>query len=157
EPKNMFWDSIIIVRSYIDDLFAIMTDEFPGDFMGHRISATALPSDFVLEGGPANKVSFLDLELEMCINLSSDKEAYGCVSIKPYDKPTNIHAYTDTESYYPYNYRYSWIQGENIRLIRNSGEVGFYENALHEFKYFLQNRKYPVVEVNKHLSLNNYT
>ncbi|CAG8654107.1 3459_t:CDS:2, partial [Racocetra fulgida] len=104
-----------------------------------------------------NKVSFLDLELEMCIKLSSVNKAYACVSIKPYDKPTNIHAYTDTESYYPYNYRYSWIQGENIRLIRNSDKDFSYEKALYEFKYFLENRRYPKVEINKHLRLNNYS
>ncbi|CAG8631266.1 16478_t:CDS:1, partial [Cetraspora pellucida] len=102
-------------------------------------------------------VSYLDLSLEFGLILHSENPAYGYVSIAPYDKPTNIHAYTDTDSYYPYNYRYSWIQGENIRLIRNSGDVDFYNKALYEFKHFLENRRYPIAEINKHLSVNSYT
>ncbi|CAG8791433.1 8507_t:CDS:2, partial [Dentiscutata erythropus] len=157
EPNNMFWDSIIIIRSYIDDIFAVLAEGFSLDLIGNRISATAIPSYFELDGTTANKVSFLDLNLEMCLCLTSVYNAYGVISISPYDKPTNIHAYTDTESYYPYNYRYSWIQGENIRLIRNSDNSNFYDKALYEFKHFLQNRRYPIVEINKHLTINNYS
>ncbi|CAG8496110.1 17236_t:CDS:2 [Dentiscutata heterogama] len=154
---NKIFNSVLYVRSYLDDVIAILDDAYGCDFVANRIEACAIPSNFELEGTCANKINFLDLTLEMGISLHEDTSYnYGYVLVSPYNKPTNVHAYTDTQSFYPYNYRYSWIQGENIRLIRNSGDLKSYNNALHEFKYFLRNRKYPIIEINNFLSKNDY-
>jgi len=157
EHNNMYWDSIIYIRSYIDDVFAIMSEDFSMEIIGNRISATSIPSGFDLEGNMSNKVSFLDLNLGIALNVNPLDNVFASVTISPYNKDTNVHAYTDTDSYYPYNYRYSWIRGESIRLIRNSDTLDYYEKALFEFKHFLQNRKYPIVEINKNLTINNYS
>ncbi|CAG8551466.1 198_t:CDS:1, partial [Cetraspora pellucida] len=55
EPNNMFYSPIILIRSYIDDIFAILTDEFSSSLIGSRITGTAFPSVFELDGTTANK------------------------------------------------------------------------------------------------------
>ena len=74
-----------------------------------------------------------------------------------FDKPTNLHIYTDPSTFYPLHYVYSWIQGENIRYIRNSSDEMSYEQQLHKFRHFLFNRKYLETKINRHLALNTYS
>ncbi|CAG8571984.1 2877_t:CDS:2, partial [Scutellospora calospora] len=116
DANNIIFNNIIYIRSYINYVFAIMTDSYSCEFMANRISNTAFPSGFILGGTTANKVSFLDLNLETCLMLSESRSAYRD------------------------------IQGENIRLIWNSDNFDAYNQALKEFKYFLSNQKYPIVE-----------
>jgi len=71
-----------------------------------------------------------------------------------FDKPTNLHIYTDPSTFYPFHYIYNWIQGENIRLIRNSSTPLDYEKSLNDFKQFLVRRKYGQDLIDRFVALN---
>ncbi|CAG8643704.1 14922_t:CDS:2, partial [Dentiscutata heterogama] len=135
---NKIFNSVLYIRLYLDDVIAILDDAYSCNFVANRIEACTIPSNFELEGTCANKINFLDLALEIGISLHEDANYnYRYMLVSLYNKPTNVYAYTDTQSFYPYNYCYSWIQGKNIRLIHNSGDLKSYNNALHEFKEVL--------------------
>jgi hypothetical protein len=99
-------------------------------------------------------VEFLDLEIWIkCIKVVNGRPIM-VLTTSVYDKPTNLHIYTDPSTFYPMHYVYNWIQGENIRLIRNSSNDKVYENSLTKFKEFLLRRNYCEEKVNHFLSLN---
>ncbi|CAI2195575.1 7279_t:CDS:1, partial [Funneliformis geosporum] len=115
--------------------------------------------NFEFTGG-ANKVNeyveFLDLRIGI-VDVSSDPDNVKfAFSTAVYDKPTNLHIYTDPSTFYPFHYVYNWIQGENIRLIRNSSSNNNYELTLNRFKQFLIRRKYLEYDINRFIRLNPY-
>ena len=74
--------------------------------------------------------------------------------VSVYHKPSNLHIYTDPSTFYPMHYVYNWIQGENIRLIRNSSLKVDYKNSLSQFKQFLLRRNYCESIVDRFIALN---
>ncbi|CAB4485906.1 unnamed protein product [Rhizophagus irregularis] len=103
---------------------------------------------------PGQYVDYLDLKLE--ISLDNRMERNKVLRLSVYDKPTNLHIYTDPSTFYPFHYIYNWIQGENIRLIRNSSTSTAYDQSLLDFKKFLHRRAYGQDLVEKFCSLNYY-
>jgi hypothetical protein len=66
---------------------------------------------------PEQLVEFLDLEITIGRKKSVIYGPLQELIISVYDKPTNLHIYTDPSTFYPFHYVYNWIQGENIRYI----------------------------------------
>ena len=73
--------------------------------------------------------------------------------LKLYVKPTNLHLFTDPSSHYPAAYKFSWITGEQIRIIRNSSSVNDYLQSLSELKDHLTNRGYSKDIQHRYLKL----
>lgn len=86
----------------------------------------------------SEKVTFLDLNLSIFQNT----EGVYRIGIETFDKPINLHLYTDPNSYAPYRYRYNWIIGEHIRLIRTNSTKVTYTSNLRKFKSNLSKRNY---------------
>ncbi|CAB4491791.1 unnamed protein product [Rhizophagus irregularis] len=103
---------------------------------------------------PGQYVEYLDLKLEIALDNRMVRNKVLRLSV--YDKPTNLHIYTDPSTFYPFHYVYNWIQGENIRLIRNSSSPVSYERSLYDFKKFLLRRKYSQDLIERFCSLNYY-
>jgi hypothetical protein len=105
---------------------------------------------------PEECVEFLDLDLGIGILEKPDGSHCHIVDISVYDKPTNLHIYTDPSTFYPIHYVYNWIQGENIRLIRNSTSEERYQFSLERFKQFLFRRNYCETKVEHFVALNSF-
>jgi hypothetical protein len=97
-------------------------------------------------------VEYLDLK----ITIGRDVEGFDKLKLSVFDKPTNLHIYTDPSTFFPLHYVYNWIQGENIRFIRNSSDIESYEAQLRRFKSFLFRRSYLKEKIEEQLSLNWY-
>jgi hypothetical protein len=68
-------------------------------------------------------VEYLDLK----IKIGRGPDGLDKLKLSIFDKPTNLHIYTDPSTFFPIHYVYNWIQGENIRFIRNSSDELSYE------------------------------
>ena len=99
-------------------------------------------------------VEFLDLELWIAKWQENSYGRFQYLETKVYDKPTNLHIYTDPSTFYPMHYVYNWIQGENIRLIRNSSTEEAYKHSVNKFREFLFRRNYCEDKVNHFIALN---
>lgn len=97
-------------------------------------------------------VEYLDLKVKIghMQGMVRDK----VINFELFDKPTNLHIYTDPSTFYPFHYVYNWIQGENIRLIRNSSTPEDYQKSLQDFKMFLVRRKYGQEFIDQFVNLN---
>jgi succinate dehydrogenase flavin-adding protein (antitoxin of CptAB toxin-antitoxin module) len=98
-----------------------------------------------------DSIEFLDLKFTIDWVIEEFRQT---LEISVYDKPTNLHIYTDPSTFYPFHYVYGWIQGENIRLIRNSSTEERYKYSLGEFKKFLLRRNYCDRLINNYIALN---
>jgi hypothetical protein len=96
-------------------------------------------------------IEYLDLRLRV-FNRNGKK----WIGTSVFDKPTNLHIYTDPSTWYPMHYVYNWIQGENIRIIRNSSTIESYNDSLKLFKEFLYRRNFLKQKIELQLDLNNY-
>jgi hypothetical protein len=100
-----------------------------------------------------DSVDYLDLK----IRITKDdrlQHRKKIIRVSVFDKPTNLHIYTDPSTFYPFHYVYNWIQGENIRLIRNSSTSEDHEQALQAFKTFLLRRNYAEEQIERFVGLN---
>src|SRR5829696_7440779 len=86
-----------------------------------------------------DSIEFLDLKITIDWIIEEFKQE---LTVSVYDKPTNFHIYTDPSIFYLFHYVYRWIQGKNIRLIRNSSTESNYKHSLGLFKKFLLRRNY---------------
>ena len=102
---------------------------------------------------PEGCVEYLDLEIYI-ENCEEGENNNQILQTKVFDKPTNLHIYTDPTTFYPFHYIYNWIQGENIRLIRNSSKKEDYEKTLSLFKEFLLRRNYCDKLIDNFVELN---
>ncbi|GES78965.1 reverse transcriptase (RNA-dependent DNA polymerase) domain-containing protein [Rhizophagus clarus] len=157
---------------YLDDIFMIMsnqTDFFSNDLERHKrlsqlgeiveiiTTATAGSIKFEQTGRalfPGEYVEYLDLKIWIRKNTMAYRNKV--IQFELFDKPTNLHIYTDPSTFYPFSYVYNWIQGENIRLIRNSSSSDDYDRSLREFRKFLVRRKYSEELIDRFVSLNYY-
>ena len=101
-------------------------------------------------------VEFLDLEISIQKETSAGGRVSQSLQLNVYDKPTNLHIYTDPSTFYPFHYVYNWIQGENIRLIRNSSTELGYKRSLDRFRQFLFRRNYCESLVERFVNLNTF-
>src|SRR5579864_3138034 len=99
-------------------------------------------------------VEFLDLKIG--IGYDQNKLRNKFITTSLFDKPTNLHIYTDPSTFYPFHYIYNWIQGENIRLIRNSSTQEDYHKCLSDFTHFLSRRGYHNDLINRFVRKNYY-
>lgn len=112
---------------------------------------------------PGESIEFLDLkvtienEIEDVLNDDLDVVRWvRPITVEVFDKPTNLHIYTDPSTFYPMKYVYNWIQGENIRYIRNSSNEMVYKKTLEKFKEFLLRRNYLEKQIQRFVALNQY-
>lgn len=142
---NRDYKKIKYYRRYIDDTFTIINTSDLGVFteflttLDDNISWTVLSSP--------KKISFLDVWLMIDYNT----KLIGRISYEPFKKPLNLDHYTDPSSNYPARYKFSWITGENIRLLRNSSTQKTFEKAIKGFQKKLLLRKYSSEIITKYL------
>jgi hypothetical protein len=137
---------------YIDDVFFVWrgTEEGLKKFQATVNSLTpSLEFNFV---NKRTRTSFLDLEIYKGRRF---KET-GTLDIRPYSKPGNPHLYTDPSTYQPNHIKYNWIQGECVRLVRNSSNEYRFNEALNLFKMNLLKRNYPLEVVEEQFNKVSY-
>jgi hypothetical protein len=150
-----FRDDLLLVVdvsyvSYVPDRV-----EFAGVTLCRYLNSLA-PHSFTLEAPVAGRhVTFCDLSVHLEAPVpEAAPTAFGGLTIRfsPFEKPMNLHLYACPDSYYPDSYKFNWISGENIRLIRNSSSRAVYEDAVKSFKSFLLRRQFPESRVLSQLS-----
>jgi len=175
--EDVMWNSLyqdIIYLRYLDDVLMMCIDDsievsdYTGahpaiDIMETLVEAISIQSrldiNFEATGSasnPGESVEFLDLELGIVEKRKRNGRTVQVINLRVFDKPTNLHIYTDPSTFYPFHYVYNWIQGENIRLIRNSSTDEAYDSALYRFKQFLFRRNYCESLVDKFVALNSF-
>jgi hypothetical protein len=132
---------------YIDDGMMIWQwDEYLAKAflfaLGHETPSIKLTS------AKGMRLPYLDLWVSLVPSGVGDKLK---IHLEPYEKPMNLHIYSDPESYYPHKYIFNWIGGENIRLIRNSSNHVVHDEAINRFREYLTRRNYPKDEVQAQL------
>jgi hypothetical protein len=95
-----------------------------------------------------SSVPMLDLETFRGPKLSTT----GFIDFTGYKKPYNNNLYTAPDSHVPDNYKFSWITGENIRLIRNNDNEISYLSQLEKYVEALLKRGYCSTVVSKHIN-----
>jgi hypothetical protein len=171
KTKDLSYKKGFTYYRYLDDILMIhsmnASQYLAGTWTSQRIKKLA--HDFITqlvvesdgsinfdETGSASKVGeyveYLDLKVKI-----GEMEIEGrnrVIRFEVFDKPTNLHIYTDPSTFYPFNYVYNWVQGENIRLIRNSSTQSDYAKSLDDFKRFLIRRKYSLEIIDRFVQLN---
>ena len=154
-----FVDISIQTIRYIDDIFIVnLAPLFDIDMEMSRVKFYLqniyLESNKCFkfkESGQGNKVNFLDLTLEI------EEHAFGIkIKTSTFNKPMNLHIYTDPDTFYPPSYIFNWIQGENIRFIRNSSNEIEYNRVLNAFIKYLKRRNYSKNIIIQKINKNNY-
>jgi hypothetical protein len=112
------------------------------------------PISFSLERtGAGDDVHFCDLRLRFEVFATTiTQTSMKRIRLSSYEKPQNLHLYSCPDSYYPNAYKFNWISGENIRLIRNSSSRADYEESVQSFKSFLLRREFPESRILSQLS-----
>ena len=140
------WNPLTYHR-YLDDVFMALPDDKAGNkSLINFINRTTPSIKFKVELNN-HQVPFLDL------NIYKGKKwnAQSTLEHRLYEKPTNRHLYTNARTYAPSDWKFSWITGENIRLIRNSTTKEAYLESLTAFKKNLLKRQYPMQIIERRL------
>lgn len=132
---------------FIDDMFFVW-EESPDKLRQFidRMNSSTLSLKFTFEINEDQAI-FLDLILKKSDLFASSRT----LDISPYEKPTNKHLYLSPDTFHPDNQKYSWITGENIRLLRNSSREDYFSEALQQFKYHLTRRGYPADVIERYI------
>jgi hypothetical protein len=85
------------------------------------------------------RIHFLDISIYM----GGKFKRFNLFDFEPYEKPINTNLYTSPTQNYPESYKFSWLQGESIRLLRNSSNEKTFNEALQKFKMKLIKNQYP--------------
>jgi hypothetical protein len=138
---------------FLDDVFFVFEqtknshiDEDALQDLLKRMNSQSKSLRFTFERSDVG-VSFLDLFIRKSNRLKTQHK----LDYRLYEKPTNLHLYTDPSSYHPSNQMYSWITGENIRLIRNCSTEKDYKIAINSFREHLLARDYDIEEINRYI------
>jgi len=134
-----------VYMRFLDDIFFAfekknkdgLVDLDAFDFLKMRLNRLSPSLKLKFEISDSH-VPFLDL----LIYKGDYYSRYLMFDHKLYVKPTNLHLYTDPDSFQPYNYKYAWLTGEQIRIMRNNTHEDEYSTSLNEFKGYLLNRGY---------------
>jgi len=130
------WKTGIYYR-YLDDI--IVTDSTIGlQDKFNDINSWTKDLRFTLDLG-IQSINFLDLTVYKGERYHNSR----ILDLKPFVKAINPHLYTDPNSNVPDHYKYNWIKGEQIRLMRNSSSFQDYLIAEHKFRNSLTRRNYP--------------
>ena len=140
-------------KRYMDDSFGIARNLSNAKLFLQSLKSNYKDLDYSIESN-IDEINFLDLTIFWWYNQQSKKFE---LKVKPFYKPINKYLYTDPTSYYPDNYKFSWIQGEHIRIIRNSSFKKHYKEAKLKLIENLKKRNYPKKIIHKFLSKNKYT
>lgn len=121
---------------YIDDILIIEEEtNIQKKFLD--INKWTKDLKFTLDFGKT-KQPFLDLQVYKGTRFEENR----ILDLKLYHKPTDLHLFTDPRSNIPNKYKFSWITGEQIRILRSSSNKQVFDESVEEFKYFLERRKY---------------
>ena len=135
-PKS---DNIpICYKRYIDDSFMIVERK---NLLETQTSFNEMAPKYIkftFEVG--TEIPFLDLKIRLGKKDSLSKNFQ--LEFIPYEKPINKHVYPSPLQNYPDSYKFSWITGENIRLLRNSSTKKAFCKAICKFKKELVKRNY---------------
>jgi hypothetical protein len=93
------------------------------------------------------QVHFLDLTIYQGERFARNRQ----LDFKPYVKPTNVQAFTHYTTYKPETTKTSWITGENIRILRGSGNREVFDAEINRFTLKLINAGYPMSVIAKRL------
>ena len=96
-----------------------------------------------------DRIPFLDLE----ISLGKRFKRSNHVDYSLFEKETNMHLYTHPSSNYPDKYKFSWIYGECVRILRNSSDEASFRLKLSEFKTHLKRNEYPMSIIQRYTSI----
>ncbi|CAB4445838.1 unnamed protein product [Rhizophagus irregularis] len=158
-----------IYRRYLDDVFVFYNTDYSGADLevvhpGLKVAteylrtislrATSSNINFLLTKSASKigeRIEYLDLDIMIV-----KRNMHKALAFSVFDKPSNLHIYTDPTTFYPFHYVYGWIQGENIRLIRNSSSDNAYKHSLDLFKQFLFRRSYLADTIERYISYNLY-
>lgn len=135
---------------FIDDTFMVMDVSQKYTIVKNftELFLKELDIEWTWEFGKS--IPFLDLELELG---KSYKRSFT-LDYKLYEKPTNNHQYTHPSSNYPDTYKYGWIFGENVRILRNCKHEKDYVYFIHKFKEHLLLNSYPRSVIDTYCRLN---
>lgn len=138
---------------YIDDIFCIwdIPHDKANEFIETKMNTFSKSLSFTYETS-SEEATFLDLKIFKGKTWSKTR----VLDINLYEKPTNMHIFTDPGSNYPFHYKYSWINGENVRYIRNSSSLGPYIQEKQHLEQYLLNRGYSLRIVSSMMSKFNY-
>ncbi len=122
---------------YIDDVFFVWEHSLADllVFQNSLESTSGLKYNFTSD---TSSVIFLDLRIFKGFSFRT----HNTLDWKSYNKPTDSFLYTHPSTYVPRNYKFSWITGENIRLLRNNSSEATYHEAIEKFKENLLIRGY---------------
>jgi hypothetical protein len=130
---------------YLDDILFVWSNSCNLNVFKAYMNSFSPSLEFVFTVGTT--VNFLDLE----INLGSMEFEF-----RPYSKANNPHLYTDPRTYNEEHIVYNWIQGECVRLCRNSTTKVDYDRAIDNLRRCLAKRKYPREIVEAQIGKTNY-
>ena len=145
KPEN---PPISIYCRLIDDCYMVIENTDVSKWQNIFQNAnTYLDFTFDCSNNETATVPMLDLETFLGQKYTKHRK----IDFIGYRKPYNNNLYTAPDSYCPDNYKFSWITGENIRLIRNNDNETSYLSQLKEYTENLQKRGYQSNVVIKHL------
>ena len=137
-----------IYRRLIDDTLMVVEKQHVNQWKSIFIEATSPYLDWTFDSSESSEsVPMLDLD----IFFGQKYQTYKKIDFIGYKKPFNNNLYTAPDSHCPDHYKFSWITGENIRLIRNNSNVEQYNIQLEEYVNNLHTRGYDSNVVLKHL------
>lgn len=153
--ESAFKNSYFIYYRYLDDIFVANQNFHQVDTFLKMISDFCLPTDITFtDTNPDDRSKTVYLDLNVFVYRKGRNSHF--IGFSPYDKPLNKHIYTNPKTFFPFKYIYNWIEGESIRLIRNSTYDLDYELALSSFKSNLLNRGYNEKHVDYFLNKRSY-
>jgi len=154
--KHTDIESSFTYRRYLDDIFITTQRMDKVHTFLNIVSGVCQPSVITFsDTNPEDrsKTVYLDLNIEVVDHGRLAKR----LKFSPYDKPQNKHIYTNPNTFYPFRYIYNWLEGESIRLIRNSSNEKDFIFALDSFKRNLLTRDYNVDKVEYFISKRPYS
>lgn len=123
-------------KRYVDDTFMIIPSI---QLEETKKVMRNLCSNFSWTFEVGKSLPFLDL----LISLGSKFKRFQKLDFCTYEKPINSHLYTSPSQNYPFKYKFNWIQGETVRMLRNSSNKNVFIKHILKFKRLLLKRKYP--------------
>ncbi len=136
-----------LYNRYIDDSFMLLNKDTPQlKEIKNLFNEMSPDLEFNFDASK-DKINILD------IIVYKGKRFYNRhrLDYKMYEKPTNPHQYTSPDSYVPGQYKYPWITGEQIRMIRNSSDSKVYKEIELQFQEYLKLNGYDEYAINKYL------
>lgn len=143
--KTDLWFGRLYAR-YLDDIFIISESVKQTGNLHLDINSWTPDLKFTLDLGIYEQ-NFLDVVIFKGFRYNNKR----LLDVKMFVKPTNLHLFTDPQTNYPNSYKFGWILGEQIRIIRNSSSLRDYNESINELRAHLSRRNYDKTIQNKYL------